>query len=124
MCGCFVHYLRNARASFRGLHRGTDRHCSRLPHRNWPLTSRIITQVTCVKANIVFFDWEPVSETPRTKTLLVLRTQGENRERWLRCGLCSVPYSVLVAPVSIRSRLQRAGLNWRKSGNAALLHGQ
>jgi len=84
MFGCFVHDLWNARASFRGLHPGTDRRRSRLPHGNWPLTPRIITQVTCVKGNVMFFDRGPGSATPRNKTVWV--TPSERKERWLRCG--------------------------------------
>src|SRR5260370_2059779 len=79
MFGCLVHDLRNVRASFRGLHPGTDRRRSRLPHGNWPLTPRIITQGTCVKGNVMFFDRGPDSETPRHKTewVYALREKGE-----------------------------------------------
>ena len=90
MFGCFVHDLWNARASFRGLHPGTDRRRSRLPHGNWPLTPRIITQVTCVKGNVMFFDRGPDSETPRNKTVWVYALREKGEVVALRTLLCNV----------------------------------
>ena len=82
----------HTRASFRGLHPGTDRRCSRLPYSNWPRTPRIITQVTCVKANVEFFDRRLDGETPRTKRLWVYAL-GEKKGEVVALQLCSVLYS-------------------------------
>ena len=44
---------------------------SRSAHTNVPSHSTHVTQVTCVKANVVFFDRKPGNWTARTKTLRI-----------------------------------------------------
>jgi hypothetical protein len=80
-----------ARAAFRGLHPGTDRHGSRLLHRNSPFTPRIITQVTCVKDSVRFFGREHDSETRRD--VAGFTNSERKKERRLRCGLYPALYA-------------------------------